>query len=706
MSITYFMRSRFMGCTFLLVLPFCVPPEAIAQARSVEVRPERPETGPPRNLKIDDFFALKEVEEPQLSPDGQWVAYTIHTLNLKEDKNDNQIWMVSTSGGDSIPVTAKSVNSSHPRWSPDGKYLAFLSKRGDTAKTQIWAIDRRGGEAQQLTEAIQDVGAFEWSPAGDRIAVVLQDPTPEELAAANEKPGEKPKPPKPRPWVIDRLQFKEDKVGYLDRRREHLFVFSMAMRKMTQVTSGDFDDEQPAWSPDGRFLAFSSNRTENPDLNFNTDIWTVAADNSDKGKTLVQVTKNPGADHSPAWSPDGKWISSVSQMDAHALDYATQSLTLTPASGGEQKVLTLKVDRNVIKPVFSADGQSILFILEDDGMQQLASIPVGGGEVRRLIKTRVKVSAFSMAKNAAATFALLIAEPKMPGEVFLFTGGDLRRLTHTNDALLAQIHLGDVEYFRTKSKDGTEVASYLTKPPGYDPAVHYPLILRPHGGPVMQYDAEFNFTAQLFAANGYLVVTPNPRGSSGYGQKFCEAIFADWGNKDFQDDMATVDWAIAQGIADPARMGVGGWSYGGISTNFIITQTDRFKAAISGASEFLYITNYGHDHYQRLWELELGLPWKNRAQWEKMSPFNSVEKIVTPTLVMGGNIDWNVPIINSEQLYESLKRLGRTTELVVYPGEYHGFTRPTFLKDRYERYLAWYAQYVKGEPPAAQKAAD
>jgi dipeptidyl aminopeptidase/acylaminoacyl peptidase len=201
------------------------------------------------------------------------------------------------------------------------------------------------------------------------------------------------------------------------------------------------------------------------------------------------------------------------------------------------------------------------------------------------------------------------------------------------------------------------------------------------------------------------VLLPNPRGSSGYGQKFCEAIFADWGNKDYQDDMAMVDYAVAQGIADPDKLGVGGWSYGGISTNFIITQTTRFKAAITGASEVLYVANYGHDHYQKLWELELGLPWENRTLYEKLSPFNKVTAITTPTLIMGGEIDWNVPIINSEQLYEALKRLGKApTELIVYPGEYHGFTMPSHIKDRLERYLAWYAHYVKGDSTPARPA--
>jgi len=649
-----------------------------------------------RNLVVNDFLAIKNVGHAQISPDGKWVAYTVRTLDLAEDKSRTQIWMVPAAGGEAIPLTGPTANSSSPRWSPDGKYLAFLSARGEEAKTQIWMLYMGGGEAQQVTDTIQDVDAFEWSPSSDRIALVLQDPSPEEVDAARRaKEGKKPEKHAQRAWVIDRQQFKWDTVGYLDRRRTHLYVLETASRKLTQVTSGDYDDSEPAWSPDGRFLAFTSNRTPDADANYNTDIWVVAADNPDKGKSLVQVTTNPGADHSPAWSPDGKWIACVSQTDAQALDYATQHLLVAPALGGEARVLTQKLDRNILHPKFSADGRSVLALIEEDGIQPLARIAVANGEITRLTPGRITVDDFSM--NRSGDVALTLGESDQPFEVFALSGGELRRLSHVNDAMLAQVRLGKVEYAKARSKDGVEVAGYITFPPAYNPELRYPTILRPHGGPVEQTGAEFDFTSQLFAANGYVVLQPNYRGSSGYGQAFSQAIFGDWGNKEFADLMTFVDSAVARGIADPDRLGVGSWSYGGILTNYCITKTDRFKAAISGASEVLYITNYGHDHYQRDWNIEIGLPWKNRALWERLSPFNSVEKIVTPTLIMGGDIDWNVPIINSEQLYQALKVLGRTTELVVYPGEYHGFTKPTHLKDRYERYLAWYAKYLKGE---------
>jgi len=290
----------------------------------------------------------------------------------------------------------------------------------------------------------------------------------------------------------------------------------------------------------------------------------------------------------------------------------------------------------------------------------------------------------------------LISEPKLPTEVFVLENQKLRQLTETNKDLLNQLNLAEVENFQCKSKDGTEIEGFIFKPPGFDTKFRYPALLRNHGGPVSQYDFGFKFDAQLFAANGYVVIMMNPRGSSGYGQDFSVALWADWGNKDFEDVMAGVDYAIEKGYADPERLGVGGWSYGGILTNYVITQTDRFKGAITGASEVLFRSNYGHDHYQSVWEKELGLPWKNAEAWERISPFNKVENIVTPTLIMCGEKDWNVPVLNSEQLYQALRRLGRTTQLVVYPDQHHGIRIPSFQKDRYERYLAWYDKYVKG----------
>jgi dipeptidyl aminopeptidase/acylaminoacyl peptidase len=653
---------------------------------------------------VDDYFRIKDVEDAQISPDGKWVAYVVTTHDVKEDKDKKRIWMNSTSGGDAIALTNEDANSTHPRWSPDGKYLGFSSERGNEKK-QVWLLPRGGGEAEQLTNTVQDVNAFEWSPAGDRVVLVLQDASPEDLEAAKKKEEgkadeEQKEKTRTRPWVIDRLHFKEDEIGYLDRRRTHLYVFNLTDGKVKQITFGDYDDSEPAWSPDGKSIAFTSNRSADPDSNFNSDIWVVSVDGDDAAKALRQITTSPAEDLMPAWSPDGKTIAFVTQIDPKLFWYATYHLAVVAASGGEPRVLTKNLDREVSAPRFSPDGRWIYFIAEDEGTQNLLRVAPSGGEITRPIAGRRKVEFYSISHDG--TLAATLSSPNLPDEAYLLpANGVLRRLSNVNDEAIAGIELAAVDYVQFKSKDGAVVAAFVIKPPGYTTGVKYPAILWLHGGPTLSHQAEFDFRGQILAANGYVVVQPNPRGSSGYGEEFCKAIFADWGHKDYEDDMAAVDYVVGQGISDPEKLAVGGHSYGAIATNFIITQTHRFKAAISNAGEFLYIVNYGTDLYSRHWEYELGLPWENRALWEKLSPFSRLKEITTPTLVLGGDVDSNVPITNGEQLYQSLKRLGVPTMLVVYPGEYHDFVRPSFVKDLYERYIFWYGHYVKEEGPAS-----
>jgi dipeptidyl aminopeptidase/acylaminoacyl peptidase len=650
-----------------------------------------------RALTIDDLFKLKRVGDPQISPEGMWVAYTITEVDLEKDKSETRVWMAPVSGGDAIPMTAKGSSASTPRWSPDGKYLSFLSSRNE-GRTQVWNLDRRGGEAQQLTEIPQGVRGYEWSPDGTKVLLVLQDPKPEDLDKDKDK---KEKKKKPKPWVIDRLQFKMDYVGYLDRRRTHLFVFDLSDKKMTQITSGDFDDTQPAWSPDGKFVAFVSNRTEEPDGNNNTDIWIVSAENTDKGKTLRQVTTNSAPDQSPAWSPDGKHIVYETIIDKkHYYGFCTTYPAIIPIEGGEPRILTRELDRNIRSPKFSSDGKAVYFMLEDSGEQHLAKVNLANGKITRTVTGQRSVYSYSLGKDDIA--ALLVSEPHLPGEIFLSKAGKLQQLTFSNQKLLSELRLAEMENIHFKSKDGTEIEGFIYKPLGFSPNFRYPTILRLHGGPISQFDVGFSSEAQLLAANGYLVVMTNPRGSSGYGQDFSLGIYTDWGNKDSEDVIAGVDFAIEIGYTDPEKLGVGGWSYGGILTNYVITKSKRFKGAISGASQSLYIANYGHDQYQNWYEEELGLPWENREAWERVSSFNFVQNVVTPTLFVGGEKDWNCPILNSEQMYQALRRRGVTTQLVVYPNEHHGIRRPSFRKDLYQRYLAWYDKHVKGVKPETE----
>lgn len=663
----------------------------------------------PRPVGVDDLFGIQEVHDPQFASDGRFIAYTVSSTSLKEDKGQERIWMIPAAGGAAVPLTAADSNSDHPRWSPDGKYLAFLSSRqdahGDDGKNEVYLLNLQGGEAQRLTDTVQDVDDFAWSPDGKRLVLVLRDPSPEELEAAGGDKSSAQKPKAQGPWVIDRLLFKEDNVGYLDRRRTHLYVFDVASKSMKQVSSGDYDDSEPAWSPDDKLLAFSSNRSKpDPDFTYAVNIWVVPADNTDKGATPTQVTTGAGGDHEPAWSPDGKWIAFSTQLDPKLFDYGTKHIAVSPAAGGQAKVLTMALDRNSVTPRFATDGKSIYFIVDDDGTQNLAQVDVADMKITRPMGGRFMLDGYSIAKDGTPAGAFSTME--RPYELYTAPGGKLTQLTHVNDAWLAKFKLARGEYISFKSKDGTTVHGYIYKPPDYVPGRKYPTILRPHGGPVWAYYAEFQELAHLFAANGYVVLLPNPRGSSGYGENYCRAIFADWGNKDYQDDMAMVDYALAQGFADPDKLGVGGWSYGGISTDFIIGHTNRFKAAISGAGAAEFTSLWGHDEYVRDYITELGLPWDHRDVWDRVAPFWHMNDIKTPTMFVGGNIDANVPVLGGEQMYESLKALGRDTLLVVYPNEYHEFKTPSHIKDLNERYLAWYAHYVKADGTPARPVAD
>jgi len=644
------------------------------------------DSGQKRRLQIDDMFRVKEVSSPKISPDGRWVAYTVEEANLKENKSETRIWMKSTDGNKVIPMTMKGTTAGHPQWSPDGKYLSFTASP-DEKTTQVWGLDRNGGERQQLTSVKQGIEDYAWSPDGKQLALVIKERSADQKMDSTKKD-------QPKPIVINRLQFKRDYEGYLDTLHTHIYVYDLTNKSLRQVTSAEHNDTDPVWSPDGERIAFVSNRTEMPDRNSNTDIWVVDANNTDQGANATQVTTNHGPDHSPDWSPDAKRIAYVTSREPELLWYDVSELAVSTATGGSAKILTEKLDRNVSSPRFSNDGQSIYFGLEDSGEQQIAKIGSNGGNVTRVIKGNL--SAWSYDVGPDGSLAALITKMHSPEEVYLYKEDKLSQLTHTNQAIMDSLELAQVRNIHFESKDGTPIEGFMTLPVGYQKGEKYPTLLRIHGGPVAQFSFEFNFNAQLFAANGYVVINVNPRGSSGYGQEFSRAIWADWGNKDYEDVMAGVDYAIEQGIADPEQLGVGGWSYGGILTDHVITQTGRFKAAISGASEVLYTSNYGHDQYQLQWEKELGLPWENQEAWDRISPFWKVEKITTPTLLMCGSEDFNVPLNNSEQLYQALKRIGKTdTELVIYPGQHHGFSLPTFRKDVLVRYLDWYDKYVK-----------
>lgn len=648
----------------------------------------------PRPLTAADFFALKSVGAPVLSPDGAQVAYTVRSMDLKTDKSDADIYLVPAAGGDAVRLTTSPKAETNPRFSPDGKWIAFLSGREDD-KSQVFLLPRSGGEASRLTDMKGGVEAFAWSPDSKRLVLVASDPDPD-APEGDKKDEEKT----PRPIVTKRIQFKFDTQGYLKELRSHLYVFDVEKKASVQITSGPYDDEQPAWSPDGKTIAFVSNRTAEPDTNRDSNIFLIAPL---AGETPKAITTNPSEDERPSWSPDGRTIVYVAGGAVADMWYGPNHVSMVNVATGEVKPLTKPLDRNVGTPLFSSDGRAILFTIEDSGNSHLARVSAEGGAIERIVTGERDVESFDT-RNGRIVFTE--SQPAMPPEISTLDGATVRRLTRTNDAFLKDIKLATVERFKAKSRDGTMVDGFLTRPVDGKPGAKVPTILRIHGGPASQFSTAFDFEWQLFAAQGYAVVAGNPRGSTGYGRDFSYALFAKWGEPDFDDVMAVVDQAVSMGVADPDRLGVGGWSYGGILTNYVISKTTRFKAATSGASISNILAGYGTDHYQYEYEAELGLPWKNPEAYLKLSgPFLKADQIKTPTLFLCGEADMNVPLLNTEQMYQAVRRLGIPTELVIYPGQNHGLTRPSYIKDRYERYVKWYDAYLRPEKATATAAA-
>ncbi len=649
-----------------------------------------------RLLTVDDLFEIRGVSDPQISPDGSWLAYAVSKMDLKEEKSDSDIWMTSWDGSKTIRLTTSKDRETTPRFSPDGKYLAFLSGRDYSADTdQVWLLNRSGGEAERITDLKGGVEDYAWSPDGARLALVVEDPDPEACDEDKEKCDNKT----PKPIVIDRYKFKQDEIGYLGKRREHLVLFDVAARKAEPLTSGGYDDLLPSWSPDGKSIAFVSKRGTDPDRGDNWDIFVIEAK---AGAAPRQLTTFEGADDEPdwntrpAWSPDGRQIAYLQGGPQKLIYYSVPKLAIVPAAGGAPRLVAPGLDRTLGLVQWTPDGASVVCTLEEDGSVGLARIQASTGKVERLVSGARTIS--DLAVGPGGKIAVLNGTPQEPEEVFAVDGTSLRPLSRQNQELLSRLKLATVEQVHVKSKDGTTVGAFIVRPPDFQTGKRYPAILRIHGGPVGQFQNEFMFEWQILAANGYVVLGANPRGSSGRGEEYCKAIYADWGNRDAQDILAAVDDAVARGIADPDRLGVGGWSYGGMLTNYVIAQDTRFKAATSGASISNILAGFGTDQYVVEYEEELGPPWKTLDAWVHVSfPFLHADRIKTPTLFLAGDKDFNVPLLNSEQMYQALRSLGIDTELIIYPGQYHGIRKPSYLKDREERYLAWYGKYVKGE---------
>jgi dipeptidyl aminopeptidase/acylaminoacyl peptidase len=667
------------------------------------------DAAPRRPITIADMLAIRDVSEIDISADGAWIAYTVSTADMTRDESTSDIWMSSWDGQQQVQLTTSDVSDSHPRFSPDGRYIAFLSARDDEhededeSSAQVWLLDRAGGEARQLTALDGNVEDFAWSPDGARLALIVKDPDPAALALRKRGGALKGRDKTSPPIVIDRYRFKKDVEGYLGNRRSHLHLFDVAGRNVVQLTTGAFDDGSPAWSPDGGTIAFVTKRGADTDRHWNWDVYTIEARASATAKLLTPFQGADGGDYSdpipgggPRYSPDGRTIAYLRTLDEswESAYFGAPIIAVTPAAGGEARPLTGTLDRQASQPRWSADGRYLYFALEDDRSVQLARVPATGGEVERLTARGQVVREVAIAPGGHV--AVVVTNPAQPAEVFALEGETLRPLSRQNEALVAVLSLGTVAELDVQVPDGTRVGALTITPPDFRAGKRYPTLLYIHGGPQAQDQHEFDPTAQLFAANGYLVVQANYRGSYGRGYAYSLAYRSDWGHFEVTDLLASIDAVVADGRADPGRLGILGWSYGGMLTNYTIASDTRFKAAVSGAGISNMLAGYGTDQYISDYEFELGLPWKSLDSYLKVSyPFFHADRIKTPVLFICGEKDFNVPLINSEQMYQALRSIGIETQLVIYPGEFHSISTPSYLQDLAQRHLDWFGKYLK-----------
>lgn len=637
---------------------------------------------PKRSMKPADLFKLAGVSDPQVSPDGLWVAYTVSTIDSIKDNRSSDVWMVSWDGQNNIQLTHSPESESSPRWSPDGKFLSFLSSRQEGKGNQVWLLDRRGGEAKRLTTYKSGVSAQAWSPDSKKLLLTITDPEPEDTGKVKTA----------KPMVMDKYKIKQDVEGYRYKKLySHLYLFDIEKKKTDTLTKGSYNHSAAVWSPDGNSIAFVSNRTEDPDKNENSDIFIIDAK---PGSVAKKLTAWNGSDNSPQWSPDGQSIAYTrSTSPGNYAMYDQPVLAVVSKNGGEPKLLSLSLDRGVSAPKWANDNTGIVALVTDDRQQYPALFDAVTGSMKKLLDGTQIINS---SNYASGKWAMLASNPSTPTEIYAFENGGLRRLTNHTDSFTAPLKLAKVKGVSAKAKDGNVVNGVLYWPADSAENKALPLLVIIHGGPVAQDDYAFNMQGQVLAGAGYAVVNVNYRGSSGRGLAYCKAISGDWGNLEVVDLHAIVDELVKQGVADPNRLGVGGWSYGGILTDYLIATDTRFKAAVSGAGVGFTLSLYGVDQYIMQYENEIGPPWKNIDTYLKLGyPLLKADRIKTPTLFMVGEKDFNVPAAGSEQMYQALRTQDIPTQYVVYPGQFHGISVPSYQADRFTRYIDWFNKYIK-----------
>jgi dipeptidyl aminopeptidase/acylaminoacyl peptidase len=678
-----------------------------------------------RSLTIEDLYEMVYLSRPRISPDGKSIAYVATVIDKRTHSYRSAVWVTPTAGGIARRLTAEPADATDPSWSPDGNYLAFLSEREGVAtraekseqralgkdKSQIWLLPTGGGEARQLTFLPHGASAPHWSPEGRSLAFTA-------LVGPLDEEGEDGKP-LPKARVIDRLWYRLDGVGFIHDRRSHLFFIPVEGGTPVQLTAGDWDDGDPAWSPDGTRLAFVSSRAEDRWRMPAPDLYVLTIEEGHAGE-LRQLTDGTLSCGSPSWSPDGETIAflgaqkwhSAGQVDVYTIPAGAAKVAATNLTadfeGCFQDWTNTDADARdehlSPAPAWSADGRTLYALASHRGASRVFAVAADQTSVEPapLTPGDVHVRDFST-DRAREQLALLVGSPQRPPELFVGSTNastDLRPASAVNEALLVELSLGELEYLPFTGATGWPIDGWILKPPNFDPSRKYPLIVHIHGGPHTQYGYGFFHEMQVHAANGYVVLMTNPRGSAGYGRDFALAVRGAWGELDALDVLAGVDTLINRGFIDEHRLGVTGGSYGGFLTNWLIGHfPGRFQAAVTDRSVCNMASDFGSSDFGWTFaddELET-TPWDDPDRYAQRSPLTWVKHITTPLLIIHSEQDLRCNIQQAEELFAALKYLGREVLFVRFEGQSHGLSRGGHPKLRLERLrhgLSWFNQHL------------
>jgi dipeptidyl aminopeptidase/acylaminoacyl peptidase len=660
-----------------------------------------------RPITVEDLLALPLAGDPQMAPDGSQIAYTLTTVDRDANAYRTHVWLASTSGGGPRQLTTARARETGPRWSPDGAHIAFVSDRG--GEKQVYVIPVAGGEARALTTGKLAPSDLAWAPDGRTLAFVGKAPIPEEAREESDV------------RVITRLRYKGDGEGFWDGRWKQIYLVPFSGGEARAVTQGECDHLSPAWSPDGRFLAYTANPEPNADMTNVMDVWVLP---SGAAGAPRRVTRGLGPAQSPVWSPDGGQIAYIGHANP-CWGASNWRVWTVSAKAGEPRCLTADIDRSVGHHIatdmrahpssggltWSPDGRRLFFMVADGGSTQVASIPADGGSLRWETQGEHELIGCSLDRRAAH-LACVESDALTPGEIAsgeVGGGRPLRRLTDHAGALLGTLALATPECFEFASVDGWNVEGWVLRPQAAK-AGRVPTVLEIHGGPHAAYGNAFFHEMQLLAAQGYGVVYMNPRGSQGYGETFTAATRHDWGGKDYEDLMRGLDHALAtHAWIDPARLGVAGGSYGGFMTNWIIGHTDRFRAAATMRSISNSASQWGTSdlaYMKGFWEYP-GEPWEAPDFYRERSPITYATRMKTPTLILHSENDYRCPMEQGEQLFMALKTQGVPTLFVRFPNESHDLSRNGQPKHRLERLrhiLSWFRTHLGADGAATPKA--